>query len=140
MQDRLEAGGPLEVEASARLVAKLAEGLGYVHARGVLHRDLKPANVLFDEQGSPKLVDFGLAQTEGASQALTKTGDLLGTPVYMAPEQVADARRCDERTDVYGLGAVLFAALTGVAPVGGGGWIVRGAGSSAAGGGAVAAS
>src|SRR5690606_5594775 len=93
------------------LVAGLADGLAFVHARGVLHRDLKPANVLFDAAGRALLTDFGLAKGVG-ERSLTQTGDLLGTPAYMAPEQ-ALGRPLDARADVYALGAILFACLTG---------------------------
>jgi len=106
-------GGPLPPEEAARIVRDLARGLSHVHARGILHRDLKPANVLFDERGTPKLVDFGLARVDRSS--LTGAGDVLGTPVYMAPEQ-AQGDPVDERTDVYGLGGVLYHALTGRPP------------------------
>lgn len=106
--------GPLEPVAAAELVRDLAQGLAYAHARGVLHRDLKPANVLFDERGHPRLADFGLARLLEAD-ALTQTGEVLGTPSYMAPEQ-ATSGATDERTDVYGLGGILYAALTGSPP------------------------
>jgi Protein kinase domain len=108
------AKGPLEPEQAARLLESLARGLAHVHAQGVLHRDLKPANVLFDAEGRPQLVDFGLARLAQA-ESLTQTGTLLGTPAYMAPEQ-ARAAPLDERADVYGLGAILYHALTGQPP------------------------
>ncbi len=109
------ADGPLPWRLAAAVGRDLARGLAHVHARGVLHRDLKPANVLFDEQGRPRLVDFGLARLDDGGASLTATGALLGTPAYMAPEQV-HGRRADARTDVYGLGATLHAALTGGPP------------------------
>ncbi len=113
LAERLEAG-PLDPREAARCVACLARGLAHVHAAGVLHRDLKPANVLFAGDGRPLLVDFGLARVRG-EETLTRTGAVLGTPSYMAPEQARGAP-ADERTDVYGLGAVLYASLTGRAP------------------------
>jgi serine/threonine protein kinase len=117
LADRLEAG-PLDPMAAARLVRDLARGLAHAHARGVLHRDLKPSNILFGEDGDPRLADFGLARLVEA-QGLTQTGQILGTPSYMAPEQAhSDAQ--DERTDVYGLGGVLYASLTSSAPFSGG--------------------
>ena len=112
---RLEAG-PLPPLEAARLVRDLASGLAHSHARGVLHRDLKPQNVLFDEQGLPKLVDFGLARLAGAD-SLTNSSEVLGTPAYLAPEQATG--RCDERTDVYGLGTILYQCLTGRPPFSG---------------------
>lgn len=113
------AGGPLSARAAASLTLKLAQGLAYAHAQGILHRDLKPSNVLFDAQGEPRLADFGLARLADAER-LTQTGEVLGTPSYMAPEQARGLAQ-DERTDVYGLGGVLFAALTGQAPFSGAG-------------------
>ena len=112
------AAGPLPPDEAARLVAALARGLAHVHARGVLHRDLKPSNVLFDDRGAPRLADFGLAYL-GDRDSLTKSGALLGTPAYMSPEQVTAGARADERSDVYGLGALLYHALTGRPPFAG---------------------
>jgi hypothetical protein len=109
--------GPLPPLEAAELVAALARGLAHAHAQGVLHRDLKPANVLFDDAGRPMLVDFGLARVAGETSSLTRTGDLLGTPVYMAPEQARGIREeVDQRSDVYGLGAILYQCLTGRQP------------------------
>ena len=106
--------GPLDPAEAARIVRDLARGLEHAHERGVLHRDLKPQNVIFDAEGRPRLGDFGLASLAGASK-LTVTGELLGTPAYMAPEQVTGSK-IDERTDVYALGAVLYCTLCGVSP------------------------
>jgi hypothetical protein len=109
--------GPLPPLEAAAVVAGLARGLAHTHAHGVLHRDLKPANVLFDDVGTPMLVDFGLARVAGESSSLTRTGDLLGTPAYMGPEQATGLRgEVDERSDVYGLGAILYHCLTGQQP------------------------
>jgi hypothetical protein len=109
------ASGPLPVDALAPLGRALALGLAHVHARGVLHRDLKPENVLFDAEGAPKLADFGVARVEDA-RSLTQTGAMVGTPMYMAPEQALAAPGIDERADVYGLGAILYHAATGQPP------------------------
>jgi eukaryotic-like serine/threonine-protein kinase len=111
LREQLQAEGPFEPRRAAEIVAALADGLGAVHANGVLHRDLKPANVMFDEEGVPKLVDFGLAAAGGDAD------DMFGTPVFMAPEQTRTAQApLSVRTDVYGLGAVLYSALTGALP------------------------
>ena len=109
--------GPLPAKEAARLVRDLAAAVAYAHEHGIVHRDLKPANVLIDAQGQPKLTDFGLAkQTHGASE-MTGTGQILGTPSYMSPEQAqGDAATVGPAADVYGLGALLFALLTGRPP------------------------
>ncbi len=113
----LRTDGPLPDRRVAELGLALTGALAHAHAQGVLHRDLKPSNVLLDGDGRPRLTDFGLARLAGRGQSLTATGDLLGTPVYMAPEQaMADKARVGPATDVYGLGATLFALLTGRPP------------------------
>ncbi|MEZ6185639.1 MAG: protein kinase [Planctomycetota bacterium] len=110
---RLKAG-PLSTEEARRIARELATGLAYVHAHGFLHRDLKPQNVLFADDGRALLGDFGLVRRAGGS-SLTQTGAVVGTPAFMAPEQALSTPP-DERTDVYGLGAVLYAMLTGQPP------------------------
>jgi hypothetical protein len=108
--------GTLPETEAARIVAQLARGMAHVHARGILHRDLKPANVLFGADGTPKLVDFGLARMTDESR-ITLTGELVGTPAYMAPEQALGLHEdIDARTDVYGLGVLLYELLTGEIP------------------------
>jgi protein kinase-like protein len=116
LKERLSKG-PLAPLEAAELFLPLAEGLAFAHAQAVLHRDLKPHNVLIDESGQPLLTDFGLAKDTGASQGLTKTGQVMGTPAYMPPEQAEGASDLiDRRSDVYGLGATLYEALTGAPP------------------------
>ena len=108
--------GPLEAGEAARIVKALAGGVEAVHAQGVLHRDLKPANVIVTPAGEPVLLDFGLAR-ELNGERLTQTGEIMGTPAFMAPEQAeGDPGLIDRRCDVYGLGAVLYAALTAAHP------------------------
>ncbi|MBL4845440.1 MAG: serine/threonine protein kinase [Planctomycetes bacterium] len=106
LASRLARHGHLPLRESARLVADLARAVSAAHAAGVLHRDLKPENVLF-EGDRPLLTDFGIARVADA-RTLTQTGELLGTPGYMAPEQIeGDRTRFGPPTDVYGLGAIL---------------------------------
>lgn len=109
---------PLEAHEAARCVRRIAEALQHAHEHGVLHRDLKPSNILLDEENAPRITDFGIARigTSGTTAAqLTRTGQMLGSPGYAAPEQ-ALAGSADVRTDVYGLGALLYHLLTGRPP------------------------
>jgi hypothetical protein len=103
--------------AVASLLIKTARAVHHAHQRGILHRDLKPSNILIDPQGEPHVADFGLAKMLAQESAATFTESVLGSPNYMAPEQAA-GRRCEltTATDVYGLGAVLYEALTGTPP------------------------
>ena len=103
----------LDLAARLGLVARVCDAVQHAHGRGVIHRDLKPANILVDETGQPKVLDFGVARATDADlltgAGLTQTGQLLGTPSYMSPEQViADPDAIDHRADVYALGVILF--------------------------------
>lgn len=110
LRDRITTG-PLKPDGVRRLGAELAEALAYVHARGVVHRDIKPSNVLLDCDGNVYLADFGLAQLIGATR-LTRTGHLVGTAAYLAPEQVR-GEQFGHPVDIYALGLVLLECLTG---------------------------
>jgi WD40 repeat protein len=106
--------------AASALVAAAADAVHHAHLRGVLHRDLKPANIIVDEQGKPHLTDFGVAKRLDADVDLTQSGAILGTPAYMAPEQASGRRGVVTiASDVYGLGGIFYALLTGKAPFGG---------------------
>jgi hypothetical protein len=108
--------GPLPVAEAVALVEKMARALHYAHERGVVHRDLKPGNVLLDEHGEPVVMDFGLARRAGDSH-LTQEGEVMGTPAYMAPEQLGgQVALMGPPADVYSLGVVLYELLTGATP------------------------
>jgi TolB-like protein/Tfp pilus assembly protein PilF/predicted Ser/Thr protein kinase len=113
--------GPMPPRRSAELIAKLARTVHYAHEHGILHRDIKPGNILIDAKGEPHLTDFGLARLVETESTVTRTMEVLGTPSYMAPEQVqANNGQVSIATDIYGLGAVLYQLLTGQPPFAGG--------------------
>jgi eukaryotic-like serine/threonine-protein kinase len=107
---------PLPLAKAVRYATDICTGMTVAHQQGIIHRDLKPANVLIDETGLVKIVDFGVAaaQLEGDTQ-LTKTGYVIGSPKYMAPEQIL-GKKVDERADIYSLGVILYEMLTGEPP------------------------
>jgi serine/threonine-protein kinase len=109
-------GRPLPTEETARILHALAGAVQYAHEQKIIHRDLKPTNVVLTSDGTPQITDFGLAKRLEAESGPTRSGQLLGTPPYMAPEQADGRTAPDARTDVYGLGAVLYEALTGRPP------------------------
>ncbi len=118
-------GGPLEIRRAIDYAIQAARGLQFAHEQGIVHRDIKPANLLLSVHGTVKILDMGLARVdEGAFndskatriEGLTRTGQVLGTLDYMAPEQAEDVNAADARSDVYGLGCTLFRFLTGRPP------------------------
>lgn len=115
LADRVEEGTPLTPAELTTLAKQVAKGLAAAHAQRIIHRDLKPENILLDRLSwQAKLTDFGLAQVE-SNLKLTAEGGLVGTPLYMSPEQ-ATGRPLDHRSDLFGLGAVLYMAATGQSP------------------------
>ncbi|MGE0708752.1 MAG: serine/threonine-protein kinase [Planctomycetota bacterium] len=118
LAQRVERAGPLEPRAAAQVALEVARALAHAHRHQLLHRDVKPENVLLAADGRAVLADFGLVKGTGPEATrLTATGHTVGTPVYMPPEQVRSERGgVDPRSDVYALGATLYASLTGAAP------------------------
>ena len=102
---------------SARLIAAVADALEHAHQHGVVHRDVKPGNILLNQSGQPRIADFGTALLVDADAAAKRTGELIGTPAYMAPEQATGSRKnLDHRVDVYALGVIQYELLTGERP------------------------
>mgnify|MGYP000073683113 CR=1 FL=1 len=127
--------GKLQPEQALAIVPQICEALQYAHDQGVVHRDIKPENILLDRQGRVKIADFGLAKIAGPSPrplsqgergaeggvrefTLTATGQVMGTPHYMAPEQLRGTHDVDHRADIYSLGVVFYEMLTGELPIG----------------------
>ncbi|MFO1051112.1 MAG: serine/threonine-protein kinase [Planctomycetota bacterium] len=109
--------GEITPARAVRLLRQVASAIAYSHGQGVVHRDLKPANILVDRNGDAFVVDFGLAREVDGRGDLTLTGQILGTPAYMSPEQArGDGARIGESSDVYALGAILYECLTGGPP------------------------
>src|SRR3954462_6605528 len=115
LEDRLGSGKPLPDDETFAIAAGVAAGLAHAHGRGVVHRDLKPANVLFDEEGRPKIADFGIARMAAGEGTLTEAGTVLGTAAYISPEQ-ASGGSATPASDVYSFGVMLYRMLTGRLP------------------------
>lgn len=107
--------GPMEWPDVATLVIPIGHALAYAHSQGIVHRDVKPGNVLLARTDWPLLADFGLVKLLGGQQGITRPGTSIGTPAYLSPEQAA-GEEVDHRSDVYGLGIVLYELLTGHVP------------------------
>ena len=118
--------GRMELSQALSIVRQICDALQYAHDEGVIHRDIKPENILVDQQGRVKIADFGLARlassfAEKNSEnyySLTGTHQIMGTPRYMAPEQIESSRGVDHRADIYSLGVVFYEMLTGEVPMG----------------------
>src|SRR5512137_2755480 len=113
LSDRIRKG-PLSVADVAHLMSRLAPALDSAHNKGIIHRDLKPGNILFDQYGEPYISDFGIAKLTEAPGGMTGSA-IVGTPAYMSPEQ-AQGEQVDRRSDIYGMGVILFEALSGQQP------------------------
>ncbi len=113
--------GRLDPSDALRLVPEICAGLQYAHEQGIVHRDIKPENILVDARGRPKIADFGLVKVLGQDEddwRLTRASQVMGTPQYMAPEQMHRPREVDHRADIYSLGVVLYEMLTAELPIG----------------------
>lgn len=108
-------GKPIDTQRALRIGVDICTGMIAAHEVGIVHRDLKPANVLINSQDQVKVVDFGVAAAQGGGTDLTKTGFVIGSPKYMAPEQIL-GKKVDQRADVYSMGIILYEMFTGVAP------------------------
>ncbi|MCK5222017.1 MAG: serine/threonine protein kinase, partial [Candidatus Aminicenantes bacterium] len=116
LKDKINKGNlKNDPEAALKIVKKIAEALLYAHKKGFIHRDIKPDNVMFRDDGTLILLDFGIVKALRSESNLTRTGMSVGTPKYMSPEQMR-AKKVDERSDIYSLGIVLYEILTGTAP------------------------
>jgi serine/threonine protein kinase len=117
LAERLRLEGRLPCAEAHRILTELADALECAHRHGVVHRDIKPANILLDdESGRAMLADFGISKIQGTADHLTITGEVIGTPAYMSPEQALGEREVDERSDIYSLGAVGYTMLAGREP------------------------
>lgn len=117
LRTSLHERGALGVHRAVQVAVEVAEALGHAHERGVVHRDVKPENIVITAEGTPKLIDFGIALSVGIDRRLTRTGTFLGSPRYAAPEQIRGAKgSIGPWSDTYALGATLFEMLTGRTP------------------------
>lgn len=115
LQDMLTERGPLPVPEATNLLAGILDGLAHAHSKTIIHRDIKPSNILVDSEGTPHIVDFGLARSMSEEKQLTMAGEMIGTAYFMSPEQGL-AGQVDSRADLYSAGATYFYILTGKYP------------------------
>ena len=114
LQSMIKMTKQLSMETSVSIAKQICEGLTEAHRLGVIHRDLKPGNIMIDKEGNARILDFGIARSL-ESRGMTKSGHLIGTPEYMAPEQAQDIG-VDQRSDIYSLGVILYEMVTGKVP------------------------
>jgi eukaryotic-like serine/threonine-protein kinase len=117
LEDRVRLGR-LDYHEAVRIVAAVAEAVGYAHSHGIIHRDLKPANILMTPEGQPKVADFGLAR-DLTSDHITRTGLIAGTPTYMPPEQLTGEKDLSPATDVWAIGVMFYELMAGTVPFAG---------------------
>ena len=115
LEDLLKEEGRLDPQEAAEIIRDAARGLGAAHRRGLVHRDVKPGNIMISDEHQVLVADFGLAKRVGGMTGLTQTGQILGTPLYMSPEQ-CEGKPTDGRTDIYSLGGTLYRCLAGKPP------------------------
>src|SRR5262249_20878216 len=120
LRERMDRQPPLSLDEALGLTGEIAEALAYAHGHGVIHRDVKPENILI-EDGHALVTDFGIARGKIDDQrpSMTSSGSLIGTPLYMSPEQASGQSNLDARTDLYSLACVLFEMLAGAPPFSG---------------------
>ena len=115
LKDFLKRRGRLSIPDALRAMYGIAAGLQYAHERGIIHRDVKPSNIMFDDQNRPLLLDFGLARALAPhGGTLTASGEVIGSPQYMSPEQAAGSRKIERATDIYSWGLVAYEMLAGM--------------------------
>ena len=119
LEDLIKRNRTIAPTPAMLIFLEACRGIRYAHDQGVIHRDIKPDNVLLSKKGAVKIADFGIATAlPDTDEELTKTGMVMGTPAYMSPEQIQDAKHVEARTDIYSLGVLLYQMLTGSLPYG----------------------
>ncbi|HUT34877.1 MAG TPA: serine/threonine-protein kinase [Planctomycetota bacterium] len=116
LHDLIRAAGQIGIRRAVELAGQICQGLQCAHDNGFVHRDIKPSNILLDGGGVARIADLGLAKRMGGDFGMTQSGMTLGTPYYLSPEQAADAKRVDHRTDIYSLGCMLYEMVCGKVP------------------------